>query len=119
MLLRKMQSIVSARCPVCGYREGSRARRRPLDRWAGLLRIYRFECRACNVQFHAFALKPSASQSAKQPRACRANGRYRGAVVEGARGRGAVNWPFFPYTVNCAGASPPVRRKTCQKSLML
>jgi hypothetical protein len=65
MLLRKMQSIVSARCPVCGYREGSRAKRNPLDRWAGLLRIYRFECRACNVQFHAFAFKPSASQSAK------------------------------------------------------
>ncbi|MDE3118609.1 MAG: hypothetical protein KGL03_06280 [Nitrospirota bacterium] len=63
MLLRKMRSLVSARCPVCGYREGSRARQDSLDRWANLFRIYRFECRACNVQYHAF--KPSASQATK------------------------------------------------------
>lgn len=57
MLLRKLQSILLGRCPVCGFREGARTRRTSSDRWAGLFRIYPFECRTCNVRFHAFLFK--------------------------------------------------------------
>ncbi|MFM8552384.1 MAG: hypothetical protein ACKOCD_08790 [Nitrospiraceae bacterium] len=64
MLLRKMRSIISARCPICGFRKGIRSKRAPLDRWASVFRYYPLECRACNVQFRAFRFKSLASESA-------------------------------------------------------
>jgi hypothetical protein len=57
MLLRKVRSVLSGRCPLCGFREGSRSKRTPLDRWASFFRYYPLECRPCNVEFYSFVFK--------------------------------------------------------------
>lgn len=65
MLIRKIQSVLFAHCPICGFREGARTKRTSSDRWAGLFRIYPFECRTCNVKFHAFLFKSSGASPEK------------------------------------------------------
>ncbi len=65
MLLRKIRSVLFGRCPLCGFRQGARFKRTPLDRWAGFFWFYPLECRVCNVKFHGFVFRSDSDSSGK------------------------------------------------------
>lgn len=48
-----LPTLVSARCPICRFRWGDRARRLGDERILSWLGLYPFECRACNCRFYA------------------------------------------------------------------
>lgn len=52
---RKLVSFFTARCPICRFRSGARVTRTH-NRILQLLRIYLFECHACNRRFRALRL---------------------------------------------------------------
>ena len=55
-MMDKLRSFFTARCPICHFREGTRAQRRSNDWFLSFFFIYPFECRSCNRRFRAFQL---------------------------------------------------------------